>query len=206
MKTGVYTITNLVNGKIYVGSTKQSFKERWACHLCLLKGNKHINTHLQSSWNKYGESNFKFEILEKYPIELCLSMEQYWINMLNVCNRKFGYNQNVLSTGRFGSKLSEESKRKIRKARSKQENCGQIVILKFNLCGVFLKRYSSLKIASIENNNIGTSNISKCAKGIYKTCGGFIWKYENILKIRKNRANQLLINKKEVTKRYNKNR
>lgn len=63
-KRGVYLITNLKNNKVYVGSTLNSFKERWMTHVQKLRSNKHPNQHLQSSFNKYGEDKFKFTILE----------------------------------------------------------------------------------------------------------------------------------------------
>ena len=46
-----------------------NFGDRWDCHKAQLRGNYHDNPHLQNSWNKYGEENFKFEILEICNIE-----------------------------------------------------------------------------------------------------------------------------------------
>ena len=61
--SGVYQIYNTVNGKRYIGSSihiEQRFKE----HLRNLRANKHVNAHLQSAWNKYGEHSFVFEEVE----------------------------------------------------------------------------------------------------------------------------------------------
>jgi group I intron endonuclease len=113
MKTGVYTITNLINSKIYVGSATKDFKIRWRIHLSNLKLNRHHSKYLQYSFNKYGESNFKFEILEKCLPEFCLSTEQYWMNMLNVCNRNYGYNATPVAGNKSGFRFSEESKIKM---------------------------------------------------------------------------------------------
>lgn len=114
MKTGIYTITNIVNNKIYVGSTVVKFSTRKSQHLSKLRNNTHANRYLQYSFNKYGEDTFKFEVLEECSKEFCLSQEQYWINMLNVCNRKHGYNINPTSSNCAGRKLSDEHKNKIR--------------------------------------------------------------------------------------------
>lgn len=62
---GIYKIQNLVNGKTYVGSTRNKICYRWYCHKKTLRKNTHRNIRLQRAWNKYGESNFKFEILEE---------------------------------------------------------------------------------------------------------------------------------------------
>ena len=110
MKTGIYTITNLVNGKIYVGSSTSDFDKRWWRHLSYLRANKHKNPHLQSAYNKYGEFNLKFEILDECEPELCVGLEQYWINLLGVTNRNLGYNIRILAQNNFGLKHTEETK------------------------------------------------------------------------------------------------
>lgn len=45
-KFGIYLITNLSNNKKYVGSTKDSFKNRWYTHLQKLRKGDHPNLHL----------------------------------------------------------------------------------------------------------------------------------------------------------------
>ena len=95
----IYTITNKVNGKIYVGKTN-NFLYRVSKHKYTLKNNIHINEHLQKAWNKYGEENFLFEILEEYPIKNLVSMEHYWCNLLDVFNYTRGYN--IKPTHPFG--------------------------------------------------------------------------------------------------------
>ena len=67
--SGIYEITNLINNKIYIGSSI-NIKKRWKDHILLLKNQKHINVHLLNAWNKYGEENFSFSIIEEiYPKE-----------------------------------------------------------------------------------------------------------------------------------------
>lgn len=87
----VYTITNRVNGKIYVGKTN-NFNYRVSKHLYTLRNKTHINSHLQRAWDKYGEDNFTFEILEEYSTDLLFAMEHYWCNILDVFNYNRGYN------------------------------------------------------------------------------------------------------------------
>jgi group I intron endonuclease len=65
----VYKITNLVNGKNYVGQTREHLKRRWTKHVCsALKGS---NTTLHKAIRKYGRESFSLEILC-----VCLSEEQ----------------------------------------------------------------------------------------------------------------------------------
>lgn len=109
MNTGVYTITNLINQKIYVGSTSLGFREREINHFSDLRRNKHPNTYLQNSVIKYGIENFKFEVLEECLPEFCISCEQYWINMLDSTNSAFGYNLLAVAGSSLGYKHSKES-------------------------------------------------------------------------------------------------
>ena len=64
LKTGVYIIRNQINNKIYIGSSVVSFLKRILHHNAMLRNKKHKNSYLQSSYNKHGEENFIFEILE----------------------------------------------------------------------------------------------------------------------------------------------
>lgn len=61
----VYEIRNIVNGKRYVGSAVDS-RVRFQRHRRDLRKGKHINNHLQSAWDKYGEDAFKFVVLASY--------------------------------------------------------------------------------------------------------------------------------------------
>jgi group I intron endonuclease len=111
----IYQIKNVVNNKIYVGSTqKEKFSRRKSEHLSELKHNKHKNQHLQNAWNKYGEETFIFEILEefKFPLtytkeyiyDYIIAREVFYIQTLNP-----QYNiAKVINGGKLGRKLSEE--------------------------------------------------------------------------------------------------
>jgi len=59
----IYQILNLKNGKFYLGSTIQP-RIRKLKHFNELRKNKHHCIHLQRAFNKYGENNFIFIILE----------------------------------------------------------------------------------------------------------------------------------------------
>lgn len=90
--SGIYTITCLVNNKIYVGQAT-NIRQRRNNHLSQLRRGIHYNPYLQRAWNKYGEKNFKIEVLVECPKELLSSEEHYWVYWLNTRNKKYGYNQ-----------------------------------------------------------------------------------------------------------------
>lgn len=84
-KSGIYRIINNENGKFYVGSAagKNGIHQRFQDHRKTLRGNRHCNSYLQKSWNKYGEQLFSFEVLEFCEKDKCIEREQYYLNMLN---------------------------------------------------------------------------------------------------------------------------
>lgn len=122
MNTGIYTITNKINNKVYIGFSK-NITYRLRQHKSKLKSNKHANIYLQDSVNKYGINNFIFETLEECDYQDCPSLEHYWCNLLNSHNKKFGYNlgntSNTFSNKNsdnwyFGRKHSKEIREKIK--------------------------------------------------------------------------------------------
>lgn len=116
MGSGIYKIINAVTNKIYIGSAIYLEKRKNA-HFYYLKKNKHHSIKLQNSFNKYGEENFKFEILELVEDKTKLiEREQYYFDILNpyynICptaGSSLGRPSN-----KKGSKITEEQKNKIR--------------------------------------------------------------------------------------------
>ena len=127
---GVYKIVNMINGKIYIGSTKD-FKDRWNRHLRQLRRGKHHSKHLQRAYDKYGENSFSFEIIEICAEEQRLEREQYYLDTLLPFGDR-GYNESKQATNcvlygedngmygkrgednpNFGRKKKEETKKKM---------------------------------------------------------------------------------------------
>lgn len=93
MKTlsGIYAITNIKNGKKYIGQSI-NIKQRLYSHKYHLRKGIHNNKHLQRSFDKYGEDNFLFEILTECPIEQLDELEIKLISKHYTTNDKKGYN------------------------------------------------------------------------------------------------------------------
>src|SRR5947209_3441719 len=93
LSTGVYKWTNLVNGKVYIGSAARSFEVRLSHYKSRFKVGKCHNTHLQRAWDKYGSHNLVFSVVERcLPIN-CEGREAFWIAYYDATNPECGYNQ-----------------------------------------------------------------------------------------------------------------
>ena len=110
IKTGIYKITNIVNGKMYIGSAV-NIDNRRRIHKYRLRLNKHHSPKLQNSYNKHGLNNFKFETIEECSKENLIVKEQYYIDLYDAVNK--GYNCNPVAGSNLGRKWSDEHKKKI---------------------------------------------------------------------------------------------
>jgi len=106
-KSGIYEITNTINGHRYVGSAVD-LPKRKRNHWCMLRGMRHFNRYLQNAWNKYSEDAFRFKVIEHWEPEFLISFEQWWMNMLQP-----EYNICKVAGSRLGVQFTDEHKAKI---------------------------------------------------------------------------------------------
>jgi hypothetical protein len=103
---GIYKITNTKTGMFYIGSSKDLEKRKYK-HFHNLKNNNHVNKKLQSSYNKYGEECFIFEVIRNFPdwytVENRYRAEQVYLDSLdknkvyNLCFTADGGGSDVLA-------------------------------------------------------------------------------------------------------------
>ena len=107
---GIYMIVNKINKKRYVGSSIDIYN-RWSEHIRLLSSNKHHSKALQRAWNKYGEDNFEFMIIEECSRDYILYREELFMGFYDSYHE--GYNCCKSASSRLGSIQSEETRMKI---------------------------------------------------------------------------------------------
>lgn len=110
--SGVYKITNKINGKCYIGKSID-IKARFSDH----KKPNNLKSHykIYKAFAKYGIENFSFEILSKCPKEYLGKLEMFFIKHFDSVNN--GYNITQGGKGGFGPKHSDGQKEKWRQSR-----------------------------------------------------------------------------------------
>lgn len=103
----IYKITNLLDGKIYIGQTIQTMASRWRDHV---RGDKQKESYLHRAIQKHGVENFSIEEIEySKTLEGLNVLEEFYIKKYN-CMAPLGYN---LLPGGLNRRLHEDTKKKL---------------------------------------------------------------------------------------------
>jgi len=100
---GIYAIIHKATGNQYVGQSS-NIEKRFTQHRVDLKRGKHCNPKLQNAWNKYGEAEFEFMVLEECEADNLDEREQSYIDTKPWFNIALFANSNMR-----GRKHSEKS-------------------------------------------------------------------------------------------------
>lgn len=122
MTCGIYRIYNKVNGKSYIGQSK-NVEGRLRDHFRGLNNGSHANCHLQSAFLLHGAENFEHQLIEACEEEALTQREEYWIDAAY-------YYAGVYNLARpeDGKKVSAETRRKISESqKGKQYAKGRVL-------------------------------------------------------------------------------
>ena len=92
----IYKVTNVVNGKVYIGQTVRKLSDRINCHYKQATSDNPHCKHFHSALQKYNKLCFTWEVIDTSDTEDELyDKEVYWISYFNSFrDRTKGYNLN----------------------------------------------------------------------------------------------------------------
>lgn len=117
--TGIYKITNTINGKCYIGQSVDLIK-RIKKHIKTLINGTNRNEHLQNAYRTYGAGNFTIEIIEECDEQHLDEREIFWIDFYKSYDKNYGYNKTKGGKGGNGylEVLDEDGVNEIKRKQS----------------------------------------------------------------------------------------
>lgn len=192
---GIYKITNLINGKVYIGQSI-NIERRWQEHLYQSSG----CSLLKYALHKYGVDNFSFEVIEECRQEELNEKEKLWIQYYDSFNN--GYNltlgggglvkynvEQVYETYQITKNIAETAKQigchrqtvhKILKEYgiNHSEFCQEKPVEKIDPITLkVIKTYNSISEAA-RSIGLSTSSVQMVLYGKSLSAGGFYWQYK----------------------------
>lgn len=170
-----YEIRNKVNGKKYIGITEKQPEIRFKQHKNKLLKGCHINYKLQSDWNKYGEENFDFVVIESLSFDDINLGYEHEYELISSGENLY----NLAPGGRINPMYSKEIREKMTITKqSKVPNIYQLKEIEENVFKI-IGKFSSQKEAQRETG-CSQANIQKSIKNNVKG-SGYYWVEEDKL-------------------------
>lgn len=166
----IYVITNLINGKQYVGQSKAlrgGYLYRWSQHVNDSKKTSRQSA-ISSAIAKYGVENFKIDLIERRVFKHELDCIK-WLNSTEISYIK---KLNSFEDG-YNCSIGGEA---LRERRTGSDNHKSKAVLMYSLDGLFINSYESITSASI-SNNIQQASISLCCRRKICSAGDYIWRF-----------------------------
>lgn len=177
---GIYIIINKINNKFYIGSSS-NIRKRLLYHFSKLRNNKHSNNHLQTSFNKYLEHSFDFDIIE--ISENIKDTEQLYLSFCYKHYKNMLYNKDNKVSGSAGYLFSKEFRLQMSAARKnlpKSEDFKNKLrkpILQYNKEGIFIREFKGIREAAT-NMHCNHRTIQYSCNEINITAKGYVWRYK----------------------------
>lgn len=128
--SGIYCITNIIDDRIYIGSTNCFYKRFYEHNRDFCK-NKHSNIHFQNFVNKYGIDSIKYNIIEILDFNLLLEKEQYYLDNYIDFDKDFNICKIAGTPPNYNRTFSESEIKNIADLYNSGKSCCQISELLF---------------------------------------------------------------------------
>lgn len=162
----VYKITNLINGKVYIGQTVRSLEERYRGHI--QRANKGYMGKLYPAMRKYGIDNFKPEVIEEIDEslpdakQLLNEREIYWIAKYDSANN--GYNITLGGDlNRMDSPICRQHHKKRLSSKETRENISNGLKLYRKEHPFTEEHRRKLSLSAMGNHNFGSGDTRSIA-------------------------------------------
>ena len=170
----IYAHINKLNGKMYIGQTKQELEQRWRNGEGYKKSPRFYN-----AIQKYGWDNFEHVVFATgLSLDLANLLEEFFIRKYDTTNDEIGYN---IAFGGDNKIIPQESIQKMLQVKKANRHNYDFLkeVHQYDMDGNYLNTYDSYREAS-RQTNVGRAGIAKCCKGDAKSAGGFLWSNDKV--------------------------
>ena len=183
-KQHINDVINKKDNNIFHRALRKYGLDNWV--YCVLEDNvlkENLNLK-EIEWIEYYDSFYNGYNLTTGGDTNYIVSEEYRRKLSESRKGKSSWNKGISMNEESKKKLSESLKGRVistetRKRMSESAKGGPKIkpVSKYDLNGNFIKTYSSIKEAIMENPKSSSSNIGAVCKGHRIQCGGFLWKY-----------------------------
>lgn len=195
IKNCVYRILNVIDNKVYIGSTIDS-ERRKLQHFNQLEKGIHYNKYLQNAYDKYGKDAFIFEVIEHdLKEDELIKREQHYIRLFNSTDPKFGYNLSQYANQPDSRKFIKTYTVKLRNELEKNPISTSAIAL-FFLLQIYLEKYTN-RVALPNGKDISNKEILKIFGGTRQRIAKLLNELEEhnfIKKTKRGRNRQIYLN------------
>lgn len=159
----VYCIENTLNGKVYIGSTGRTLKQRKLEHLRLLNKRKHYNSYLQEEYNRY-QKHIEFRELQRCnSYKEMLTVETNYINLYGgiESDNVYNYQDNTTKNREYSLSISNSNKGKSAWNKGRKMTSEEILINRISHLGIRRSKESIDKQKLTIKNNPNFGNRGK---------------------------------------------
>lgn len=162
-KSGVYKITNDLNDKIYIGSSK-NIRKRFKNHIRNLLEGRHGCKHLQNFFNKHKEIHFSIHVIEECHPSIRFKREQFYLDTVSPFGER-GFNMNRFAIGGNWERAKASTKK---------------TIYQYNKNGLVAEFKCTGHASDVLGPNFLAASIGRVANGYEKTYRGFVFSYKKL--------------------------